>query len=698
MPGNRADRSCESRRFCSRLIQPRRWRWLAGLAAFLALTPVLWAQRSPSIGYVYPAGARQGATCEVTLSGQYLDGLTNAFISGQGVRSSVVAYIKPLSGKPLILLRDRLKNMQTGLAAAKKEDAMIAVRSEVNTNEILQLSRTAVERETAEIKLKLANPKNQRPPNPQLAEDVTLRIVVAPDAEPGDRELRLLTAAGLSNPMLFRVGQLPEFSKKPEISSGNPRVVPPPVAGKAAPTSAPPELRILLPAVINGQIMPGAVDRHRFTARQGQHLVIAASARELVPYIADAVPGWFQATLALHDAKGKELAYDDDFSFHPDPVLYYEIRHDGEYTIEIKDAIYRGREDFVYRLTVGELPFVTSIFPLGGRAGAATKVEVKGWNLPVEAVTMDATDKEPGTYPLCARKGEWVSNFVPFAVDTLPECLEQEPNDTPGQAQKITLPIVVNGRISAPDDTDVFRFEGQAGDQVVAEVLARRLNSPLDSVLELADAAGRRVAFNDDFEDKGAGLTTHQADSRLQATLPATGAYYLRVSDAQGHGGPEYGYRLRVAPPQPDFELRVVPSSVNVRAGGTVPLMVHALRKDGFTNDITLVLKDAPAGFVLSSSRVPGHTNQARLALTAPAVPGRQPVALSLEGRALVGGRMVTHRAVPADERMQAFAYKHLVPAREMEVVVLPPVRAATPPAKAPPKQAPKTPPPTKSK
>ena len=32
-------------------------------------------------------------------------------------------------------------------------------------------------------------------------------------------------------------------------------------------------------------------------------------------------------------------------------------------------AIYRGREDFVYRITIGELPFVTSIFPLGGRAG-----------------------------------------------------------------------------------------------------------------------------------------------------------------------------------------------------------------------------------------------------------------------------------------------------------------------------------------
>ena len=50
--------------------------------------------------------------------------------------------------------------------------------------------------------------------------------------------------------------------------------------------------------------------------------------------------------------------------------------------IEIKDSIYRGREDFVYRITVGELPFVTSVFPLGGPAGTPPKVELKGWNLP----------------------------------------------------------------------------------------------------------------------------------------------------------------------------------------------------------------------------------------------------------------------------------------------------------------------------
>ena len=110
---------------------------------------------------------------------------------------------------------------------------------------------------------------------------------------------------------------------------------------------------------------------------------------------------------------------------------------------------------------LGELPYVTSIFPLGGPAGAQTTVELKGWNLPVTSLTR--TNSEPGVYPLAVRKEDRISNSLPFAVDTLPECLEQEPNNSIATAQPVTLPIIVNGRIDQPGDWDVFRFEGRAG-------------------------------------------------------------------------------------------------------------------------------------------------------------------------------------------------------------------------------------------
>ena len=114
---------------------------------------------------------------------------------------------------------------------------------------------------------------------------------------------------------------------------------------------------------------------------------------------------------------------------------------------------------------------------------------------------------------------------------------------------------------------------------------------------------GKQLAFNDDFEDKGAGLQTQYADSYFRATLPADGAYYLYLGDAQHQGGPDYAYRLRLSPPRPDFALRVVPSSLTVRGGMAVPLTVYALRRDGFSNEITLALKDAPAGFTSAAHR-----------------------------------------------------------------------------------------------
>jgi hypothetical protein len=638
-------------------MNPAQWHLMIGLAALLAAAPAVRAQpNAPHIGYIYPAGGRQGTTFQAKIGGQYLDGLTNVCVSGGGMQATLVELDKPPAQKEINALRERLEELQK-----QPKDA-------------------AVQKEIADIRTKLLLFNIGRNVSPALTETVVLQVTIEPDASPGRRELRVETPQGLSNPLAFHVGQLPEFTEQESIS-----INVPPGGNQPQISQAATDVNIVLPATVNGRVKPrlarpqaprgqpftpGDVDRYRFSARRGQHLVVVVRARDLIPYLADAVPGWFQAVVTLCDARGNELAYDDDYRFHPDPVLHYAIAKDGQYVIEIRDALYRGREDFVYRIELGELPFVTSIFPLGGPAGTQTTVALRGWNLPADGLTMDAGDKGPGIYPLSVDRAEHASNEVPFAVDTLPECLAQEPNDTPGSAQPLTPPVIVNGRIDRPGDWDVFRFEGQADDKIVAEVYARRLDSPLDSVLRLTDAAGKQLAFNDDHEDKGTGLNTHHADSLLMATLPADGTYYLHLGDSQQKGGPAYTYRLRVSPPRPDFDLRVIPSGINAGAGTTVPITVYALRKDGFNGAITLALKDAPAGFVLSGARVPENQDHVRLTLTVPPGPRSEPVRLSLEGRAIIEGREVAHPAVPADDLMQAFAYHHLVPARDLLVAV----------------------------
>ncbi len=179
-----------------------------------------------------------------------------------------------------------------------------------------------------------------------------------------------------------------------------------------------------------------------------------------------------------------------------------------------------------------------------------------------------------------------------------------------------------------------------------------------------------QLAFNDDHEDKGFGLETHHADSYINATLPANGTYYLYLGDAQQKGGGEYAYRLRISAPRPDFDLRAVPSAINAGVGLTIPITVYALRKDGFSGDIALVLKGAPRGFTLSGALVPAGQDQVRLTLTMPPIQQSEPISLGMEGRAIIQGQEVRRAAVPAEDMMQAFAYRHLVPEEDLRVAI----------------------------
>jgi hypothetical protein len=625
------------------------------LAALLLLTPALSAQVSPPhVGYVYPAGGRQGTTFEVKLGGQDLAEAAAVQVSGAGVTAKVLRQTRPLKPQELAELRAKLQklNEKTGKTGKTPDDEkeILAIRG--------QLAR-------AEI-----------PVSPALGENLFAEVTVEKTAPPGPRELRLRAKTGLSNPVVFDVGQLPEVRQTKVSFDPEARPAGPEKPRTAARES---EVKVALPAVLNSQLLPGEVDRYRFRAGKDQLLVFRTRARALIPYLADAVPGWVHAVLTLYDADGNEVAFNDGYGNTPDPVLAYKVPADGEYVLEIHDAIYRGREDFVYRIEAGKLPHITGVFPLGGRASVQTTVALEGWNLPRQSLTLEAKEMKPGKVSLSIRSGELQSNSVPFLVSDLPDCPEQEPNNSTATAQKITLPIMIDGRIDEPGDLDVFSFQGRAGEAVVAEVWARRLGSPLDSFLKLTDAAGKVLAFNDDAEDLGEGLMTHHADSLIQTTLPADGTYYLTIGDAQRHGSPAHAYRLRVSQLRPDFELRITPCSINAKPGTTVPVTVHALRKDGFAGEIKLSLTYKPLGFALDGAIIPAKQNEVRMTVQVPSTPRPEAVQLDVEGRALISGQPITHPATPAEDMTQAFAYHQLVPAEHLLVTVSHDARALFP-------------------
>jgi len=650
----------------------------------MILAQTAWTQEpEPHMGYVYPAGGQQGTTFRVWVGGEHLDGVSAAHFSDVGVQARVMDYIRPLNQGAFKEVQKHLGEMMKKKEAAAPPGWIRGGRGGSRT--FTNAGWTSEDEKTlAHIRGTLSTFFIRRTSVPALVETVLLEVSVARDAQPGQRELRLQTANGLTNPLVFEVGQLREIAEESQRSTAiaasqrrggrgrRSQQEDKPVPGvmpveKATGT----ETTITLPVLLNGQILPGEVDRYRFRASKGQHLVVAVGSRQLIPYLPDAVPGWFQAAVTLFDPAGAEIARGDDLRFRPDPVLHCEIPKDGEYVLEVRDALYRGREDFVYRIAIGELPYLTGLFPLGGRTGEVIPIDLVGWNLP--ATTLKSPAQPRGVHFVSVLKGTLLSNRKPFVVDTMPECREREPNNEISSAQRIGLPVVINGRIDHPGDKDVFCFEGRAGQQIVAEVKARRLGSLLDSALSLIDANGKQTAFNDDWEDRTAPLATHHADSCLRTTLPAEGLYYLHVVDQQGKGGAEHGYRLHVAAPNPDFELRIVPPSINARAGTTVPIVAHVLRREGFTGDVALSLKEAPPGFRLCGAHVPAGQDSIPLTLSVPTESRSEPYSLSIVGRASIQGREVTRPAVPAEDMMQAFAYRHLVPARELQVCAMGP-------------------------
>jgi len=697
-----------------------------GLAILVAASA--WAQNQ-FIGYVYPAGGQQGSTFAIRLGGQGLANLSGVMVSGEGVSVRLVDHYRVLDNQEMSFLNQQLRELQkqeTTLSdemAAKMawfefpapigpntgSDAVASLMCEVcgtaNAADATVCTKCsaklekppeptpagkepageAPKSEKEAVKQNLVNLIQRRfaedertPAVRSQTELVFAEVTFAPDAKPGRREIRVITKRGVSNALPFFVGQVPEVARKPMKTMQLPILGKEHLAQRKRPLGEV-EVRVEVPCTMNGQIAAGEMNRYRFSASKGQRLVIAAKARELVPYVPDGVPGWLQAVLRLRDASGKEVAYNDDFRSDPDPVIFYEVPEDGDYLLTINEALFRGRESFVYRITVGELPFVTGIFPLGGRVGEPVKIEVDGWNLDNTTLSPPPPDAKPGQYLLAATNGKFASNHVPFALDTLPECLNQEPNDEPAQAQKVTLPIIVNGRADRSGDWDVFEVEGKAGETLVAEVQARRLGSPYDSFLKVTGPDGKIIALNDDHYDAASGLNTDHADSYLMVKLPADGKYFIHLGDTPRRGGKEYAYRLRISQPQPDFVLRLIPSRIAMPSKGSASVTVFAMRKDGFDGPISLSFKDLPQGFESAGATLAAKQEVVGLALKTTLTDMEMPVNLTVVGTAKIGDGEIVHEAVPAEDRMQAFLWRHLLPAETLPALVFDP--AYQPPA-----------------
>ena len=291
-----------------------------------------------------------------------------------------------------------------------------------------------------------------------------INVTPSSDLAPGPYELWVSGKGGESSRIKLYVDDLPQLVE--------------------ADTNALSILATNLPLSYWGTLDPiGDVDELQFDAKRGQTLVFDLNAKSLGSK-ADAV-------LTLVDSQGKVLASNNDFD-GTDPFLAYTFQADGHYTIRVNDLMFGASKDHFYRLSLGELPYVTGCYPLGVPANAESEVELIGYNLPSDhKVKIKPAKPGEADLPIDPNRFRSRKAFKVVVGDTA-ELVEKEPNDQPTNATPIAAPAAVNGRLWS-GDSDLFRFEAKAGQTWVIETMAAQRGSPADTRIEVLDADGKPV-------------------------------------------------------------------------------------------------------------------------------------------------------------------------------------------------------------
>jgi hypothetical protein len=291
------------------------------------------------------------------------------------------------------------------------------------------------------------------------ASAVEVQMTIPPQTPAGVYQVSLKSAAGQSAQQSFTVDL---FSPIEEIEQR-----------ASARTAA----RIQLPATVVGKIdRAGSVDWFRFSARQGEQIGVQV--------LTSTIGSKLEPILQLADDQGQVLTESSN------GLLGYVCPKAGTYALGIRDRDYRGDPAMRYRLHIGPIPIITGLFPLGAQRGSEVQLQLLGVNLAGNTLAFKVpADAAPGTrlpVPVSVA-GETALGNPSVAVGSFPDV------GLGTKDQLVPVPGTANGRLETPGATAGWRFQGRKGQRVIVEVEARRLGSPLDSLIEILDESGRPV-------------------------------------------------------------------------------------------------------------------------------------------------------------------------------------------------------------
>jgi len=509
-----------------------------------------------------------------------------------------------------------------------------------------------------------------------------LVVAIAADTPLGFHDAIAVGRFGASNPRAFAVGAAPLVVKDKECDS---------------PAAA---IEIPLEAAVAGRATAAKADHYALDLAAGQRIHLEAWCRRLDSRM---VP-----VLSLLDPTGREIAVARG-TRQDDPFIDVAVPTAGRHVARIHDLFAAGGDEVCYRLTSSPGPWIDFAFPPAGRSGEALRVEVFGRGLPggspalveggnagLESVVVDARLGSPDAG--AAARGTWrlfaprdaataLADLSGGLLDSGPQPLpalalaaplirEHEPNDDPAAPQAIEVPGCVAGRFQPRRDRDWYSFTAKAGEVIWLEVTSARFGLPTDPAIVVeslaTDAAGRpvgkEVASADDGPAEFAGPLVDRpgADPLLEFKAPADGTYRVLVRDlaADSHASPHHVYVLEARRPQPDFELvallahphradgnRQQLGTASLAVGGSLPIDLLVVRKDGFAGEVTVEATNLPTGVSAPPLTIPAKANRGTLVLTA--ADGAAPAVgtIGIAGTARIGAADAVRVARPATLR-----------------------------------------------
>ena len=246
-------------------------------------------------------------------------------------------------------------------------------------------------------------------------------------------------------------------------------------------------------------------------------------------------------------------------------------------------------------------PHLASITPTGGQRGNELELsfhgerlqdaveiiayepglEVRRLNLVTNQLVKATVKLSPecglGEHHLRLRTATGLSELRTFFVGAFPVVDEMEPNNTPAQAQKLTLNTTVAGVITS-EDVDCFAVELQKGARLSAEVEGMRLGRGVfDPRLTVLETNGTVLADVDD-------TWLAMQDPFVSLIAPHDGTFILQLREVTYGGSGDCHYRLHVG----NFSRPTSVYPLGGKAGETVALTFFSEATSEFVQEVKL--------------------------------------------------------------------------------------------------------------